>query len=74
MEGEGKMKKTQFDRRAFIDRLEKKYIKKVQLHAFKRESELLKQKLTALRGTSIRQLHEFDSELLDMPTHKLTYS
>jgi len=68
------MRKAQSERRALIDRLEKKYIKKVQLHAFKRESEALKQRLSAMRGTSIRQLRERDSEMLETPQYKFTYS
>lgn len=58
------MNKTQHDRRAFLDRLEKKYIKKVQLHAFKRESDALKQQLLAMRGTSVRGIERNDVALL----------
>jgi len=68
------MKKTQHDRRALLDRLEKKYIKKVQLHAFKRESEQLKHQLTSIRGTSVSRLDELDSDLYEIPDYKLTYS
>lgn len=65
------MKKTQHDRRAFLDRLEKKYIKKVQLHAFKRESDALKQQLSAMRGINVRGIDRNDAALLS--DYKLTY-
>lgn len=68
------MKKTHHDRRALLDRLEKKYIKKVQLHAFKRESDLLKNQLSAMRGSSVTHLSDETSELLDMPDYRLTFS
>lgn len=67
------MIKTHRERRAFLDRLEKKYIKKVQLHAFKRENEVLKHQLSSMRGMSVPQLHGRDSALFDMPDYKLTY-
>ncbi len=68
------MKKTHYDRRALLDHLEKKYIKKVQLHAFKRESEQLKHQLTAMRGSSVDRFYDRDSESFDMPDYRLTYS
>lgn len=68
------MKKTHYDRRALLDRLEKKYIKKVQLHAFKRESEQLKHQLSAIRGRSVSRLDDFDTDLFDIPDYKVTYS
>jgi len=68
------MKKTHQDRQAFIDRLEKKYIKKVQLQAFRRESEQLKNRLTAMRGANIRQVGAEQDELLIAPHYKLTFS
>ena len=43
------MKRTRQDRKALLDRLEKKYIKKIQIHAFKRENEQLKKQLSAMR-------------------------
>jgi hypothetical protein len=51
------VKKSHRDRREFLDRLEKKYIKKIQLQAFHQENEQLKRSLLALRGrdtTSLR--------------------
>ena len=68
------MQKTHQDRRALLDRLEKKYIKKVQLHAFKRESEQLKHELKAMRGTSIRQLKNRDFDFFDISDFRATYS
>lgn len=68
------MKKTYQDRQAFLDRLEKKYIKKVQLHAFKRESEILKQQLSAMRGRRASQVDDIESDLFDTVDYKLTYS
>lgn len=68
------MKKTHYDRKALLDRLEKKYIKKVQLHAFKRESDLLKHQLSAMRGSSVSKLEDESPELLEMPDYRLTFS
>lgn len=68
------MKKTQHDRRALLDRLEKKYIKKVQLHAFKRESDALKQQLSAMRGSRVAQFEEFESDLLSEGDFRLHFS
>lgn len=68
------MKKTHHDRRALLDRLEKKYIKKVQLHAFKRESDALKNQLIAMRGSRASQFEELDGELLDLHDYRLTFS
>lgn len=68
------MKKTHQDRKALLDRLEKKYIKKVQLHAFKRESEQLKHELKAMQGTSIRQLSNRDFDFFDISDFRATYS
>jgi|GEM_PF-6715568 len=68
------MKKNHYERRALLDRLEKKYIKKVQLHAFKRESDILKHQLSAVRGASVSRLSETDSEAFEMPDYKLRYS
>ena len=63
------MKRTRHDRKALLDRLEKKYIKKIQIHAFKRENEQLKKQLSAMRGMKASHLFrkaslDFD---LDMP-------
>jgi len=68
------MKKTHQDRKALLDRLEKKYIRKVQLHAFKRESEQLKNELNAMRGTSISQLQNQDFDFFDISDFRATYS
>lgn len=68
------MKKTHYDRRALLDRLEKKYIKKVQLHAFKRESEILKHQLSEMRGRSVSRMADNDTDLFDIPDYKLTFS
>ena len=68
------MKKTHYDRRALLDRLEKKYIKKVQLHAFKRESEQLKHQLSAIRGSDVSRFEDLDSDLFDIPDYKVLYS
>ena len=68
------MIKTQHDRKAFIDRLEKKYIKKVQLHAFKRESELLKHQLNAMRGVRLNNLGGQSFDILDGPEFRRMYS
>ena len=67
------MKKTYRERRAFLDRLEKKYMKKVQLHAFKRENDLLKSELTAMRGATLDQLHSRDNLVRDNSFYKLNY-
>jgi len=67
------MKKTRYDRRALLDRLEKKYIKKVQLNAFKHESEQLKHQLSSIRGRDVSRLDELSSDLYEIPDYKLTY-
>lgn len=63
------MKRTRQDRKALLDRLEKKYIKKIQIHAFKRENEKLKKQLSAMRGVKASHLFRKDSLDfdLDMP-------
>ena len=63
------MKRTRQDRKAPLDRLEKKYIKKIQIHAFKRENEQLKKQLSAMRGVKASHLFRKDSLDfdLDMP-------
>ena len=68
------MKKTHHDRKALIDRLEKKYIKKVQLHAFKRESEQLKHELNAMRGMKVGRVRSRDFDFFDVSDYKPTYS
>ena len=68
------MKKSNYDRRAFLDHLEKKYIKKVQLHAFKRESERLKHQLLAIRGKNVTRRDELDADLFELPDYRLRYS
>lgn len=67
------MKKTRHDRKVFLDQLEKKYIKKVQLHAFKRESDALKNELVAMRGARVSQVDRYDNALLGMSDYKLNY-
>lgn len=64
------MKKTQHDRVALLDRLEKKYIKKVQLQAFRRESEQIKRRLQSIRGRDIRQLIGGDTELVSLSEYR----
>jgi hypothetical protein len=49
-------KKTHRERRDFLDRLEKKYIKKIQLQAFHQESEQVKRSLLSLRGRNTGSL------------------
>ena len=63
------MKRTRQDRTALLDMLEKKYIKKIQIHAFKRENEQLKKQLSAMRGMKASHLFRKDSLDfdLDMP-------
>jgi lactate dehydrogenase-like 2-hydroxyacid dehydrogenase len=63
------MKRTRQDRKALLDRLEKKYIKKIQIYAFKRENEQLKKQLSAMRGVKASHLFRKDSLDfdLDMP-------
>lgn len=68
------MKKTHHDRRALLDHLEKKYIKKVQLQAFKHESEVVKQKLSAIRGTDVKRLQKHTSEAFELPGYEFIYS
>lgn len=68
------MKKTHQDRKELIDRLEKKYIKKVQLHAFKRESEHLKHELNAMRGMKVGRVRARDFDFFDVSDYKPTYS
>jgi hypothetical protein len=67
------MNKTHYDRKAFIDRLEKKYIKKVQLRAFRHESEMIKNELNALRGTKARRMDGQDFEFLDLGDRRAIY-
>jgi len=68
------MKKTREERRAFLDRLEKKYKEKLLLLDYKKESELLSQQLRAMRGVSVDKLNADDAELLDLPDFKLSAS
>lgn len=68
------MKKTHHDRKALLDRLEKKYIKKVQLHAFKRESEQLKHELNAMRGMDVERIHGRDFDFFNSSDYRPTYS
>lgn len=67
------MKKTHRERRALLDRLEKNYIKKVQLHAFKRENEVLKHQLSAVKGMNVTELRGRDSLFFEMPDYRLKY-
>ena len=60
------MKRTRQDRKALLDRLEKKYIKKIQIHAFKRENEQLKKQLSAMRGVKASHLFRKDSLDFDL--------
>lgn len=68
------MRRTRNNRRAFIDRLEKKYMKKVQLQAFNHESEQLKHRLESLAGSNLRTWRQGDMDLTDIPDYKLNYS
>lgn len=68
------MRKNRLNRQAFIDRLEKKYMKKVQLQAFHNESQQLKHRLDALSGSNIQAWRQGDTDLMDIPDYKLNYS
>lgn len=67
------MKRTHHDRRAFIDRLEKKYIKKIQLRAFRHESEMIKNELNALRGADTRRMRSREFDLFDISDRDAIY-
>ena len=71
--GEG-MRKTQQHRKANVDRLEKKYVKRVQLHAFKRENKTIKQELHAMQGMNLGRLQDGDSGFFEMPDYRAAYS
>ncbi len=66
-------KKTHHDRRVLLDRLEKKYVKKIQLQAFRRESEQLKHSLNTMRGKTMAALHGDDDMLIDASRFRLHY-
>ncbi len=68
------MRKNRTNRQAFIDRLEKKYMKKIQLQAFHSESQQLKQRLGSLSGSNLRTWRRGDMDLMDIPDYKLNYS
>jgi len=68
------MKKTQHDRKAFIDHLERKYIKKIQHQAFQKEGEDVKRSLFNLRGRRVerfRQTSDIDSPISQYRLHYL---
>lgn len=50
------IKKTSHERREFLDRLERKYVRKIQQRALYQESEALKRSLLDLRGKSSQNL------------------
>lgn len=68
------MKKTHRDRKALLDRLEKKYIKKIQLHAFQHESDIVKNRLNAMRGMDIDHLKGQGLDIFDTSHHRPSYS
>ncbi len=68
------MRKNRTNRQAFIDRLEKKYMKKVQLQAFHSENERLKRQLESLSGSNLHTLRQADTDLMDIPDYRLNYS
>lgn len=47
------MMRKQYNRHVFLDSLERKYRKKIQLHAFKEENKELKRQLAAMRGQKV---------------------
>ena len=59
------MKTTQHDRRAFIDHLERKYIKKIQNRAFQKESSDVKRMLFDFRGG--HEVHFIDTSDVKAP-------
>lgn len=62
------MKRTQHSRQMFLDSLEKKYRKKIQLHAFKQENKELKQQLAAMRGQRVSRFRGSRIDLYDLAT------
>lgn len=68
------MKKTQKERRAFLDRIEKKYKEKLLLQNYKEESRLLAKQLSSLRGAQVEDLEEDQSTVLEIPDYRPTYS
>jgi hypothetical protein len=66
------MKKTREERRAFLDRIEKKYKEKLLLLNYKEESESLQRQLSALKNASVDKLDPQD--LLEVPTYRATTS
>ena len=56
------MKYNRVTRRAFIDRLEQKYMKKIQRQAFRHESEQINQQLGLLSGSSLRNWRREDAD------------
>lgn len=67
------MKKTRAERRAFLDRIEKKYKEKLLLQNYKEESEQLNAQLSSLRGVRVDQMQN-DFDLLEIPDYRPTYS
>ena len=68
------MKKTREERRAFLDKIEKKYNEKLQLLSYKQESEQLAQQLRAVRGKSVDELDRDEISLFEFPDYRLTIS
>lgn len=60
------MKKTREERRAFLDRIEKKYKEKLLLQNYKEESESLRM--------AVEDHQQDSSELFEIPDYRPTYS
>jgi hypothetical protein len=68
------MRKTREERKALLDRIEKKYKEKLLLQNFKNESQRLSQQLAATRGMRVDQLHQEDVDGLELSGYRPTYS
>jgi len=66
------MKKNHEDRMAFIDHLEKKYIRKVRLHELQRQKQQLKQTLRRMRGGYLGDTSEQTMDILTNK-HRIAY-
>lgn len=58
------MKSTNYDHRALLDRLEKKYAKKLQTQKLKQQSNRLKLSLQAISGRPLKKLRR-ERDLFD---------
>jgi hypothetical protein len=69
------MKKTRHDRQAFIDHLERKYIRKIQRQALQKEQDDIKKSLFSFRGRHFEGFEQTpqESKLSPAVNYRLHY-